>query len=96
MKIIHTTVQFDEWLLRLRDVKAKNNIIARIDRASFGHFGDVKSVGEGVCEMRVHLSPGYRIYHTEKGGKVVVLLVGSVKSGQTRDIKHAIKIAKTL
>lgn len=56
---------FDKWLTELKGAKGKARIIARIRSAELGNLGDVKSVGEGISEMRIHYGPGYRVYFTQ-------------------------------
>ena len=65
-----------------------------MDRARIGNFGDVKSVGEGVSELRVDVGAGYRLYCVKRGEQLVVILVGGDKSSQAQDIKRAKKLAK--
>lgn len=96
MKIIHTTEVFDDWFVGLRDKQAARRIQARIDRAEGGNFGDCEPVGEGVSEMRIHFGPGYRVYFTQRGMEIVILLAGGDKSTQTRDIKIAHELARKL
>lgn len=62
---------FDRWLHRLRDKIALVRILARLKNAGEGNFGDVKAVGAGVLEMRVHVGPGYRLYYTVRAGTIV-------------------------
>ena len=80
----------------LRDIRARVCIYERIDRIREGNFGDIKPVGEGVSEMRIHYGPGYRVYFVRHGKILVVLLGGGTKSGQSRDIRKAITAAKAL
>jgi putative addiction module killer protein len=87
---------FDVWLSRLTDQKAKARILARITSAAFGNFGDCESVGEGVSEMRVHIGAGYRIYYTRTGSTVYLLLIGGIKASQAKDIAKAKKMAREL
>lgn len=96
MKQIFTTEVFDDWFAGLRDIRAKVRIQARIDRAELGNFGDAEPVGEGVSEMRIHYGPGYRVYFTQRGMEVVILLAGGDKASQSRDIKHALDLARQL
>lgn len=89
MNIIKFSPEFGQWLSALRDLKGRVKIIARLERAEQGNLGDVKSLGGGLHEMRVHFGPGYRIYYTQRGEIVYLLLVGGDKSSQSRDIAKA-------
>ncbi len=73
----------------LRDKRAKARIQTRVDRLSLGLFGDWKSVGEGVFELRISEGKGYRVYYGKEGEAIVILLCGGNKSSQTKDIKQA-------
>ena len=96
MSTIFTTPVVDRWFERLRDRRAAARIQARIDRAESGNLGDCKPVGEGVSEMRIDYGPGYRLYFVQRGGEVIILLVGGGKSTQARDIEMARELAKQL
>lgn len=87
------TDEFDRWLGKLRDQKAKARIAARIRSAEYGNLGDVSPVGSGVSEMRIHYGPGYRVYFTMRGRELIILLIGGDKSSQTKDIEKAKQIA---
>ena len=93
---VHTTKDFDSWLEKLRDRKARARIQARIDRIELGNFGDVQPVGEGISELRIFYGPGYRVYFTKRSSVIVVLLVGGDKSSQDRDIERAKILAQEL
>lgn len=94
MKSILTTEIFDDWLANLKDRQAARRIQVRIDRAEEGNLGDCKPVGEGVSEMRIHYGPGYRVYFTQRGMEIIILLAGGDKLTQAKDIKTALEIAK--
>jgi putative addiction module killer protein len=96
MKSIFTTEVFDAWFAGLADRQAARRIQARIDRAEDGNFGDCKPVGQGVSEMRIDYGPGYRVYFTQRGLEIVILLAGGDKSSQAKDIKAALRLAKEL
>jgi putative addiction module killer protein len=93
---VRQTERFARWIARLRDRSAKLAIAKRIDRLTAGHFGDVRSVGDGVQELRIHLGPGYRVYFVERGGAVIILLCGGDKKTQARDIEAAKAMAGEL
>ncbi|MDP3896732.1 MAG: type II toxin-antitoxin system RelE/ParE family toxin [Mesorhizobium sp.] len=88
MQVLRSNV-FSEWFHRLRDKAGKARIARRLDRLVDGHFGDVRSVGSGVSEMRIDHGPGYRIYFARRGDVVVLLLCGGDKDSQSRDIGRA-------
>ena len=80
---------FLNWLKGLRDRNARARIAVRIDRIEEGNFGDHRSVGGGVSEVRVNVGQGYRIYYTIRNRTVVILLCGGDKSSQRRDMRRA-------
>ena len=80
---------FTAWLAELKDLRAAGIIRARLNRIRLANFGDCRSVGEGVYELRIDFGPGYRVYFGREGSVVVVLLCAGVKRTQTRDIATA-------
>ncbi|MDY0027000.1 MAG: type II toxin-antitoxin system RelE/ParE family toxin [Lentimicrobium sp.] len=93
MYFIEKTTEFDKWLRRLKDIRAKARILFRIQKVEKdGYFGDCKPVGGGVRELRVNYAKGYRVYFGEREGKIIVLLIGGDKSTQQNDIKKAKEI----
>src|SRR5580658_8046114 len=78
-----------EWLAKLADDHARARVADRLDRLSRGNFGDHKSLGGGLGEMRIDWGPGYRIYYAMIGQTCVVLLCGGDKRRQASDIKRA-------
>lgn len=83
---------FRKWLKAIIDKKTRLVIQARLTRLELGSFGDWKSVGSGVCEMRIDFGPGYRVYFGRQGRKIVILLCGGTKRTQTDDIGRAIDL----
>ncbi len=88
------TIPYREWFDSLRDQAVQAAVLARANRLRLGTFGDWKSVGDGVCELRVHCGAGYRIYFGRQGQTVVILLTGGEKRSQDSDIKRAKKYWK--
>lgn len=88
--------RYAEWFAKLRDAKSRAIINARLRRLELGNAGDCEPVGEGVSEMRIHHGPGYRVYFVQRGTEVVVLLAGGIKATQSKDIKEALMLARTL
>ncbi len=96
MTEIRKTDKFTKWIDGLSDIRARARIQARIERLASGNPGDVKSVGEGISELRVDYGPGYRVYFKKIGKTIVILLVGGDKRTQSKDIKAALRLAKDL
>jgi putative addiction module killer protein len=96
MADVRQTAIFRDWHRKLRDRRAAARITSRIQRMVNDYFGDVKSIGDGVSEMRIEYGPGYRIYYTRRGRTVYVLLCGGDKSTQSRDIRIARQLAKEI
>lgn len=93
MYLIEKTEEFDKWLRKLKDLRAKAIILVRIQKVEhYGHFGACESVGDGIRELKIDFAKGYRIYLKEKEGRVIILLVGGDKSTQQKDIEKAKEI----
>ena len=80
---------FTDWLNNLRDPATRRRILKRLLRLEQGHYGDFRSVGGGVNELRFFFGAGYRVYFAEDGDTLVILLCGGDKSSQRRDIQRA-------
>ena len=93
---IRKTEVFARWLDGLRDLRARARVQVRIERLASGNRGDARTVGEGVSELRIDYGPGYRVYFTNHGATVVILLAGGDKRTQAADIRTAIRLARDL
>jgi putative addiction module killer protein len=80
---------FGEWLGDLVDLKGRARIAVRIDRLAGGNFGDSRSIGRGLYELRIDWGPGYRVYYAKIEEACVLLLCGGDKRKQAADIKRA-------
>ena len=92
MVLIRKTNLFMKWLTELRDQKAIARIQIRIDRLALGNPGDVRPVGSGISEMRIDYGPGYRVYFSQRGSEIVILLCGGDKTTQKSDIENAKRV----
>jgi putative addiction module killer protein len=79
----------DDWIADLADDRTEARILARIERLSSGNFGDHKSLGGGLFELRIDTGPGYRLYYAMCGRACVLLLCGGDKRKQASDIQRA-------
>jgi len=97
MYFIEKTTDFDKWFRKLKDLRAKAKILVRIQKLEQDeHFGDCEPVGDGIRELKINYAKGYRVYFTEKDGKIIVLLIGGDKSTQQFDVQRAKEIWKSL
>jgi putative addiction module killer protein len=88
--------EFTAWLDGLADGTVRGVVVARIKRLACGLMGDVQPVGEGVSELRIHMGAGWRVYFTQRGAQLIVLLAGGSKRTQMKDIKRAKAMAAFL
>lgn len=93
---ITSTYSFDKWLRGLKDRTIRNKVLARVDRVHNGNFGDFKSLGGNLFELRFFFSGGLRIYYTIRNQQVILLLNGGSKSSQSRDIEKARQMIQEL
>ena len=93
------TLEFVKWIDGLQDMVGRARIQARIERLAAGNPGDHRNLSGGISELRVDVGPGYRVYYTQRGKELIILLVGgdkSSKAAQQRDIKKAQELAANL
>ena len=96
LKQLRATQTFLEWMNRLQDTAGRARIQMRIDRLAHGNAGNHKRLSARVWELKIDFGPGYRVYYTETGSQLIVLLAGGDKSIQKGDVRMAIEIAKQL
>lgn len=93
---VKVTEVYLDWINSLKDRVGRARIQVRVDRLVHGNPGKHRVLTDGVCELKIDFGPGYRVYYTERGGALIVLLAGGDKSTQARDIETAIALAKNL
>ena len=95
MRVRLTEVYLD-WINGLRDRSGRARIQVRVDRLVHGNPGDHRNLAGGISELRIDIGPGYRVYYTQRGNELIVLLAGGDKSSQQQDIERAIELAESL
>jgi putative addiction module killer protein len=93
---IRTTETYLLWINALKDRVARARIQVRVDRLAHGNPGQHRQLTEGICELKIDVGPGYRVYYTQRGEEFIILLVGGDKSSQQRDISQAQALARHL
>ena len=80
----------------MKDETVRGVIVATMKRLELGLMGDVQAIGDDVSELRIHLGAGWRLYFTQRGTQLIVLLAGGSKRTQKKDIKRAKTLAALL
>ena len=91
---VEKTEVFQRWIDGLKDVAGRARILMRIDRLIHGNPGDHRNLTDGVSELKLDVGPGYRVYYTQRGDQLLLLLAGGDKSSQSKDIARAIQLAR--
>ena len=93
---VEMTEVYREWINGLKDAVGRARVQVRVDRLAHGNPGQHRVLTGGVCELKIDFGPGYRVYYTERGGVLIILLAGGDKSTQSKNIKTAVALAKNL
>lgn len=93
---VQMTEVYRDWINSLEDRAGRARIQVRVDRLVHGNPGQHRTLTGGVSELKIDFGPGYRVYYTERGGELILLLAGGDKSTQEQDIKAAIALASNL
>ena len=91
---VEKTDEYRDWLDGLKDRMGRARILVRVDRLIDGNPGQHRDLTDGVSELKIDVGPGYRIYYTQRGTRLLLLLIGGDKASQQKDIALAIHLAK--
>lgn len=91
---VEKTEIYREWIDALKDHAGRARVLVRIDRLTHGNPGQHRNLTDSVSELKIDFGPGYRVYYTQQGNRLLLLLAGGDKSSQSKDIAKAIELAK--
>jgi putative addiction module killer protein len=91
---VEETELYREWINTLKDRAGRARIQVRVDRLIHGNPGKHRNLTDGVSELKIDFGPGYRVYYTQRGTRLLLLLAGGDKSTQKNDIETAIFLAR--
>lgn len=91
---VEETETYREWINALKDRTGRARIQVRVDRLVHGNPGQHRDLTDGVSELKIDVGPGYRVYYTQRGTRILLLLAGGDKSTQQKDIETAIYLAR--
>ncbi|MEF8728916.1 MAG: type II toxin-antitoxin system RelE/ParE family toxin [Accumulibacter sp.] len=87
---VEKTDDYRAWIDGLKDLAARARVLMRVDRLIHGNPGTHRDLTEGVSELKVDVGPGYRVYYSLRGDRLLLLLAGGDKSTQAKDIAKAL------
>ena len=93
---VEQTNEYRDWIDALRDRSVRARILVRVDRLVHGNPGQHRHLTEGVSELKIDLGPGYRVYYSQRGERLLLLLAGGDKSTQQRDVLRAVELVKNI
>ena len=89
---VEQTDGYRRWFTRLKDQAVRARILVRVDRLIHGNPGAHRDLSGGVSELKIDVGPGYRVYYTLRGNRLLLLLAGGDKASQSKDIANAIQL----
>jgi putative addiction module killer protein len=91
---VDKTDEYAEWIDALRDAAGRARILVRVGRLIAGNPDQHRHLTDGVSELKIDVGPGYRVYYSQRGSRLLLLLAGGDKSSQSKDIELAIRLAR--
>lgn len=90
---VEKTDEYRDWIDNLKDSAGRGRILMRVDRLIHGNAGSHRNLTDGVSELKIDVGPGYRVYYSQRGELLLLLLIGGNKSTQQKDIARAIRLS---
>ena len=91
---VDKTDEYAQWIDALKDAAGRARILVRVERLIAGNPCQHRNLTGGVSELKIDVGPGYRVYYSQRGSRLLLLLAGGDKSSQSKDIELAIKLAQ--
>ncbi len=91
---VEKTDEYRDWIDGLKDLAGRARVLMRVDRLIHGNPGSHRNLAEGISELKIDFGPGYRVYYTRRGERLLLLLIGGDKASQSQDIAKAARLAR--
>ncbi|MCA3221188.1 MAG: type II toxin-antitoxin system RelE/ParE family toxin [Burkholderiales bacterium] len=91
---VDKTEKYAQWIDALKDAAGRARVLVRVERLIAGNPGQHRNLTGGVSELKIDVGPGYRVYYSQRGSRLLLLLAGGDKSIQSKDIELAFKLAQ--
>jgi putative addiction module killer protein len=92
---VEKTDDYRDWIDSLKDQTARARVLMRVDRLIHGNPGSHRNLTEGLSELKVDVGPGYRVYYSQRGNRLLLLIAGGDKSTQAKDISKALELNRS-
>ena len=89
---VEKTEEYRAWIDNLKDRAGRARVLMRVDRLIHGNPGSHRDLTEGVSELKIDFGPGYRVYYSSRGDRLLILLAGGDKASQQKDIALAMSL----
>jgi putative addiction module killer protein len=89
---VEKTDEYRSWVDGLKDLAGRARVLTRVDRLIHGNPGTYRNLTEGVSELKIDVGPGYRVYYSRRGDRLLLLLAGGDKATQAKDIAKALEL----
>ena len=89
---VEKTDEYRKWIDDLKDRTGRARVLMRVDRLIHGNPGSHRNLTEGVSELKIDVGPGYRVYYSQRGARLLLLIAGGDKSTQAKDIAKALEL----
>ena len=89
---VEKTDEYHDWINALKDEAGRARVLVRVDRLIHGNPGLHRNLTEGVSELKIDVGPGYRVYYSQRGERLLLLIAGGDKSTQAKDIAKALEL----
>ena len=91
---VEKTDEYRDWIDGLKDQAGRARILMRVDRLIHGNPGSHRNLTEGVSELKIDVGPGYRVYYSQRGTRLLLLIAGGDKASQGKDIPIALELSR--
>jgi putative addiction module killer protein len=94
--LVEKTDEYRDWIDGLKDQAGRARVLMRVDRLIHGNPGAHRNLTEGVSELKIDAGPGYRVYYSLRGERLLLLILGGDKSTQAKDIAKALELNRNI
>ena len=89
---VEKTDEYRKWIDGLKDRTGRARVLMRVDRLIHGNPGQHRDLTAGMSELKIDVGPGYRVYYSLRGSRLLLLIAGGDKSTQAKDIAKALEL----